>query len=100
MASKTITITLPEDLAEALDSKVRSGAFANESEVVSVSLREFVENENAAFERMDEDGFDDWLRRDAVPLAEAMQADPAIGLTLDQVRANLATEREQFRKAG
>ncbi|NVO13388.1 MAG: type II toxin-antitoxin system ParD family antitoxin [Rhodoplanes sp.] len=39
MPARSLTVTLPADLAEMVESKVASGAYASESEVVGDALR-------------------------------------------------------------
>jgi Arc/MetJ-type ribon-helix-helix transcriptional regulator len=97
-ATQQLTITLPIEIVEAVKSKVASGEFASESDVLSASFLYFAQADDSF--GMDEETFNEFLRREAVPVLEAMDADPSLGLSLEQVRANLADAHTNFRKAG
>jgi antitoxin ParD1/3/4 len=98
--TEQLTITLPEDLTQIVRSKISSGEYATELDVIRESLNHLVEETNDTPDWMSKDEFDDWLRAEAVPVLEAMDADPSLGLSLEQVRANLAKTHADFRKAG
>ena len=70
------TVSLPEEHAAFIDQMVASGAYASASEVVRAGLRALQERD-AAVER--------WLREEVAPVYDAMQADPARALGVDQV---------------
>jgi antitoxin ParD1/3/4 len=72
------TVSLPPEQARFVDGLVASGTYASVSEVVRAGLRALQERD-AAVER--------WLREEVVPVYDAMQADPARGLTPEQVAA-------------
>ncbi len=84
-ATEKRTISLPSEHAAYVDGLVASGLYASVSEVVRAGLRALRERD-AAVEK--------WLQEDVAPAYDAMQADPARGLTaqavFDQVRSHHA----------
>src|SRR5665213_1618831 len=99
-ATQQLTITLPTEIAEAVKSKVASGEYASESEVLSASFLHFAFEEKDNTLGMDEEAFDEFLRKEALPVLEALKADPSRGRTLEQVRQSLALVHADFQKAG
>ncbi|MDZ7873303.1 MAG: type II toxin-antitoxin system ParD family antitoxin [Rhizobium sp.] len=71
---QTVTVTLPEDLLDLIRSKVASGDYANESQVVSEGLRLLASNEDA---------LEDWLRDEVAPTYDRAMAEPESLLDLD-----------------
>lgn len=63
-------------MADAVHAKVANGEYASESEVIRDGLRTM----------------EDWLRQDVGPVYDALKANPARAVTVDQVRARLAAE--------
>src|SRR5262249_20209246 len=74
-ATRALSITLPLDMAKMVKSKVASGAYATESEVIRDGLRALQERE-AAVEK--------WLRTEGVARYDAYQADPGRGATAER----------------
>ena len=66
--TQQLSITLPNDMADVVKTKVKTGEYASESEVIRDGLRAL-------------------LARD-----RALKADPSRAVTADQVRARLAAE--------
>ena len=77
------SITLPNDMADAVKAKVRSGEYATESEVISDGLRALLARDRAV-ER--------WLHGQVGPAYDALKSDPSRAVNADQVRARLAAE--------
>ena len=75
-ASQKRTFSLPGEQARYIDSLVASGAYATSSEVIRAGLRALQERD-AAVER--------WLREEVVPVAAAMESDPARAISADRV---------------
>ncbi len=65
--TKQLSITLPNNMADAVKERVSSGAYASESEVIRDGLR-------ALFAR--EEAVEAWLRTEVVGSVEAMRHDP------------------------
>jgi antitoxin ParD1/3/4 len=82
--TQQFSITLPNEMAELIRTKVASGEYASESEVIRDGLRTLAARERA---------IDAWLREEVVPAAKALRADPAHALTPEQLRAHLAKKR-------
>ncbi len=79
--TQQMSITLPHEMAEAIRAKVEAGEYASESEVIRDGLRAMVARDRAV---------ENWLRTEVVPALDAIDADPSIGLSADQVRSALA----------
>jgi putative addiction module CopG family antidote len=82
--TQQFSITLPNEMAELIRTKVASGEYASESEVIRDGLRTLAARDRA---------IEAWLRDEVVPAAEALRAEPARALTPGQVRARLAKKR-------
>lgn len=76
MPARSLTVTLPADLADMVESKVASGAYASESEVLGDALRA-LDRETAAH--------DEALRRQV----ETSLADPRPSVPAEEVFARL-----------
>lgn len=82
--TRKIQIELPEAMAQKVEAKVASGAFADESAVVTEALEDvFVQDE--IVER--------WLRDAVLPEYDEWRRDGVPGLTIEQVRAALLRRR-------
>lgn len=79
-ATEKRTVSLPSEQAQFIDGLVATGSYASASEVVRAGLRALQERD-AAVSR--------WLREEVVPVYDAMQADPARGLSGKQVASAL-----------
>lgn len=84
--SRQISVTLPADLADALEQKVRSGQFASKSEAIREGLR--------ALEAQDS-SLENWLIQTVGPSYDAIKANPARGIGLSNVRARLKAEHDK-----
>jgi antitoxin ParD1/3/4 len=82
--TQQFSITLPNEMAELIRTKVASGEYASESEVIRDGLRTLAARDRA---------IDAWLRDEVVPAAKALRADPTRALTPEQLRAHLAKKR-------
>lgn len=90
-STQPLSITLPNEMAEAVKAKVARGEYATESEVVREGLRALLERDRAV---------ETWLREQVVPAAIALERDPARGLTPTQVREHLAQSRRARARVG
>lgn len=85
-STQQFSITLPNDMAEAVRSKVAAGEYATESEVIRDGLRALIARDRAV---------EKWLHEQVGPAYDALKADPSRAVTIDQVRASLAVEHKQ-----
>jgi len=83
-----MSITLPNELAEAVKAKVNSGEYATESEVIRDGLRTLMARDRAV---------EHWLREQVGPAYDALKADPSRAVTVKQIRARLALEHQKAR---
>jgi putative addiction module CopG family antidote len=81
--TQQMSITLPNDMADVVKAKVRTGEYASESEVIRDGLRALMARDRAV---------ESWLRNQVGPAYDALKTDPSRAVTTDQVRARLATE--------
>ena len=83
-STQQFSITLPLDMAEAVESKVRSGGYASVSEVVRDGVRALLERD-AAVER--------WLREEVVAGHQEYRADPSKGVPAEEVLRRIKGRR-------
>ena len=88
--TRQFSITLPHDVAELVQKKVASGAYASVSEVVRDGVRALIERD-AAVER--------WLREEVVNGHKEYQADRSKGVhsrdVLPRIKSRRAREKAQ-----
>ncbi len=82
--TQQMSITLPNEMAEFVRTKVAAGDYASDSEVLRDALRALRERDRA---------IEAWLRNEVVPAAQALRDDPSRALSADQVRAVLEKSR-------
>jgi putative addiction module CopG family antidote len=90
-STKQLSITLPHEMAELVRSKVESGAYASESEVLRDGMRAL---------QMHDRALEVWLVNDVVPSIEAVRQNPGLVRTGEQVRTSLAKRYKKLQKAG
>ncbi len=83
-STQQMSITLPKEMADLVKTKVRTGEYASESEVLRDGLRALVARDRAV---------EAWLRGQVGPALDALQADPARAVPIDKVRQRLAAVR-------
>ncbi len=83
-STQQFSITLPVEMAELVERKVLSGAYASVSEVMRDGLRGLMERE-AAVER--------WLREEVVAGHAEYMADTSKGVPADQVLGRIRARR-------
>ena len=81
--TQQMSITLPNEMADAIRTKVRAGEYATESEVIREGLRALLNRDRA---------IESWLQNQVVEAYDALKADPSRAVTIDHVRARLAKE--------
>lgn len=79
--TQQLSITLPTEMAGLVKSKVASGDYASESEVIRDGLRALMARDRA---------MEHWLQNQVGPAYDALKADPSRAIALTQVRAKLA----------
>jgi putative addiction module CopG family antidote len=86
--TQQLSITLPNDMADAVKAKVQTGEYATESEVIRDGLRALMARDRAV---------ESWLQNQVGPAFDALKADPSRAVTAEQVRARLAAEHAKVR---
>jgi antitoxin ParD1/3/4 len=84
-STQQFSITLPNDMAEAVRAKVASGEYATESEVIRDGLRALIARDQAV-ER--------WLHKEVAAAYDALKTSPTRAVSVSKVRARL-TERHK-----
>ena len=84
-ATQQFSITLPNEMAEAVKSKVAAGEYATESEVIRDGLRALLARDRAV---------EHWLHEQVGPAYDALKAQPSRAVSIDEVRAQLAAEHK------
>jgi antitoxin ParD1/3/4 len=82
--TQQFSITLPLDMAEAVEGKIKSGVYASVSEVLRDGVRALMERD-AAVER--------WLREEVVAGHKEYVADPSKGVPADAILDRVKTRR-------
>ncbi len=80
-STQQFSITLPHEMAEVVRSKVASGEYATESEVLRDGLRALMARNRLV---------EEWLRKDVAAAYDALKADPSRGVSAEQIKARLA----------
>lgn len=83
-STQQLSITLPNEMADAVKAKVAGGEYATESEVIREGLRTLIARDRAV---------EKWLREQVVPAATSLEANPASALSANQVRRHLVEKR-------
>ncbi|MEB0138415.1 MULTISPECIES: ribbon-helix-helix domain-containing protein [unclassified Undibacterium] len=86
--TRQLNITLPNELADIIKTKVAAGEYATESEVIRDGLRALIARDHAV---------DNWLIQEVGPSYDALKADPARAVTIKQLRASLAAEHKKVK---
>jgi putative addiction module CopG family antidote len=84
--TQQFSITLPNEMADAVKAKVVAGEYATESEVIRDGLRVLMARDRA---------MESWLQQEVVPAYDELKADSARVVTVAQVRARLAAEHKK-----
>jgi putative addiction module CopG family antidote len=81
--TQQMSITLPIEMADAIKTKVRSGEYATESEVIREGMRALMARDRAV---------ENWMQGQVGPAYDALKADSLRAVSIEQVRARLAAE--------
>jgi len=84
--TRQLSITLPNDMADALRERVASGAYASESEVVRDGLRALFAQEKAV---------ESWLRTEVAEAYDELRTDPSQAISSDEMRKRMAAHHAQ-----
>jgi putative addiction module CopG family antidote len=87
--TQQFSITLPMDMAEVVEKKIKSGMYASASEVMRDGVRALLERD-AALER--------WLREEVVAGHQEYTADPSKGVPAEKVVDRIRARRDAKRK--
>src|SRR5258708_36479096 len=85
-STQQFSITLPNEMAEVVRSKVAAGEYATESEVIRDGLRALLARDRAV---------ESWLREQVAPAYDALKADPSRAVGVDHPRSPLAAEHRK-----
>lgn len=88
--TQQFSITLTHEMADLVRTKVASGEYASESEVIRDGLRALQFHERA---------LNTWLREQVAPVYDAMMANPSRAVSIAKVRASLAAAHKTSVKA-
>ncbi|RMC62516.1 type II toxin-antitoxin system ParD family antitoxin [Sinorhizobium meliloti] len=89
-STQQFSVTLPNDMAQMVKSKVSSGEYASESEVIRDGLRALQARDKA---------LEAWLRTEVATTYDKLKSDPSRALSVDQVRQHLADKRKRSASA-
>ena len=87
--TQQFSITLPNEMAEAVRAKVAAGEYATESEVIRDGLRVLLARDRVV---------EDWLRKDVATAYDKLKAEPARAVAVGVVKQRLATVHAQAKK--
>jgi putative addiction module CopG family antidote len=85
-STQQFSITLPNEMAEAVRAKVASGEYATESEVIRDGLRVLLARDRAV---------EEWLRKDVAAAYDALKADPSRAVGASAVKTRLAAAHKK-----
>lgn len=85
------TVTLPPDLADYVEARVSSGAYASAEEVLRAGLEALQERDET---------LDDWIIREVLPVHDRMLQDPSREIPLETVTARLRARWNEGRASG
>lgn len=85
-STQQFSITLPNEMAEAVRAKVAAGEYATESEVIRDGLRALLARDRAV---------EDWLRGDVARAYDALKADRSTAVSMDRVKSRLAAAHKK-----
>jgi hypothetical protein len=84
--TQQFSITLPNEMAEVIKSKIATGEYATESEVIRDGLRALMLRDRAV---------ENWLKQEVGSAYDALKADPSRAISVDQVRSKLLAEHKK-----
>ena len=84
--TQQFSITLPNEMAEVIKSKIATGEYATESEVIRDGLRALMLRDRAV---------ENWLKKEVGSAYDALKADPSRAISAEQVRSKLLAEHKK-----
>ena len=84
--TQQFSITLPNEMADLVKTKVAAGEYATESEVIRDGLRALMARDRT---------MDNWLLQEVGPAYDALKANPAQAVTVKQLQVALAAEHKK-----
>jgi antitoxin ParD1/3/4 len=84
--NREILITLPEEMAKAVEAKVNSGTYASAGDVVREGLRALLERDAA---------IENWLREEVVSGHREYLADPTKAVSADAILERIKERRRR-----
>ncbi len=88
-STQQFSITLPNEMAEQIEKKVQSGAYASVSEVVREGIRTLLDRDIV---------LEKWLQEEVVKSIEEYEADPSSAIPLDKVKASILAMAKRKKK--
>ena len=88
-STQQFSITLPNEMAEAVRAKVAAGEYATESEVIRDGLRVLLARDRVV---------EDWLRKDVAATYDKLTADASRAVPVGAVKARLAAAHAKATK--
>lgn len=85
-STQQFSITLPNEMADAVRAKVATGEYATESEVIRDGLRALLARDRVV---------EDWLRNDVATAYDALKGDPSRAVSIDKVKQRLAAAHKK-----
>ena len=86
--TQQLSITLPNEMADAIKAKVKAGEYASESEVIRDGLRVLMARDRV---------MENWLHNQVTSAYDALKSDPSRAVSADHVLARLAAEHTKTR---
>lgn len=90
-STQQFSITLPNEMAEAVRAKVAGGEYATESEVIREGLRALLARDRA---------IEQWLQSEVAATYDAVARSPSSALSVSDVRAGLSAARRARKPSG
>ncbi len=84
--TQQFSITLPNEMADIVKTKVAAGEYATESEVIRDGLRALMARDRA---------MENWLLQEVGPAYDALKADPSRAVSVEKMRATIAAEHKK-----
>jgi putative addiction module CopG family antidote len=88
-STQQFSITLPNEMAEQIEKKVESGAYASVSEVVREGIRTLLDRDVA---------LEKWLREEVVKSLEEYEADPSSAIPIEKAKERIRELAKQRRR--